>query len=73
VIKQYYNVILLCCRYNIEIDKEELQTIYAIVDKTKDNALNYLEFKECAISQDANSIFSKMIAKVRHLEEENKA
>ncbi|EAR99987.2 EF hand protein (macronuclear) [Tetrahymena thermophila SB210] len=60
-------------KYNIEIDKEELQQIYNIVDKTKDNALNYLEFKECAISQDANAIFSKMISKVRTQEQQKKS
>ncbi|KAL4495218.1 hypothetical protein ABPG72_007325 [Tetrahymena utriculariae] len=60
-------------KYNIEIDKEELQQIYSIVDKTKDNALNYLEFKECAISQDANAIFSKMISKVRTQEQQKKS
>ena len=44
--------------YNIEVKKEELDKMYKIVDVNCDNALNYKEFKECAVSSTANYVFS---------------
>jgi Ca2+-binding EF-hand superfamily protein len=48
-------------RYNISLDRDKLQKIYDIVDETRDGALNYREFKACALSPNANEIFSQIM------------
>ena len=41
-------------KYNIQISKDELDKMYKIVDKNQDDALDYSEFKQCAVSEKAN-------------------
>jgi hypothetical protein len=38
--------------------------MFAIVDETEDDALNYKEFKKCALSNKANQIFSEIMKEV---------
>jgi Ca2+-binding EF-hand superfamily protein len=41
-------------KYNIRIEEKELNKMFEAVVKSGEKALNFKDFKECAISSDAN-------------------
>ncbi|CAI2372969.1 unnamed protein product [Moneuplotes crassus] len=53
---------------NIDISKKQLMTLFAIVDEDKSGTLDINEFKDFALSHEANKHFRDMINELRHRE-----
>ena len=53
---------------NIDISSEELLTLFSIVDEDKSGALDIHEFKEFALSEQANKHFRDIINNLRYKE-----
>ena len=51
--------------YNFQIEKEDLEKLFDVVDEDKDRALNWKEFKKCALDERANNLFTEMMRKLR--------
>ena len=63
--------------FGINVDPKKIKLIFEIVDETKDDALNYQEFKSCIFSPQVNQLFSEIMNEVaanqEHLPEEQRA
>ena len=56
-------------QFNIDINKPDLKKLFDVVDEDHDNALNFSEFKNCALSDTGQRVFNRIMKKVRNLEE----
>ena len=52
-------------QFNINMEKEDLKKLFDVMDQDKDNALNFDEFKNCALSEKGQQVFNQIMKKVR--------
>lgn len=52
-------------KYHINITKQQLEKFYMIADTNKDNALDWNEFINTTMNEQANSLFAKIIREIR--------
>ncbi|KAL4467619.1 hypothetical protein ABPG73_022045 [Tetrahymena malaccensis] len=60
-------------KYDFYIDPDYLDQLFSIVDDDQDNALNWQEFKKCALNDNATRVFNFMMRKAREKANYNKA
>ncbi|EDK31214.2 EF-hand protein (macronuclear) [Tetrahymena thermophila SB210] len=59
-------------KYDFYIDPDYLDQLFRIVDDDQDNALNWQEFKKCALNDNATRVFNFMMRKARERANQNK-
>ncbi|KAL4485442.1 hypothetical protein ABPG72_008310 [Tetrahymena utriculariae] len=59
-------------KYDFYIDPDYLDQLFGIVDDDQDNALNWQEFKKCALNDNATRVFNFMMRKARERANQNK-